>query len=153
MERLGKIILNGAGYTVLYLVIYYVLGGMFGTSGGENEIKVGIGRFFLTLLFGLVISMTNFLFKGTGLSPWLKRLLAYLVSALAFFFIIILGYNLVTNGAGMLVGMVLFTAFYFACVGVAYLVKRTLYGEEEKPASKKAVKEQKKSNYKPLYKD
>ena len=153
MERLGKIILNGAGYTVLYLAIYYALGGMFGTSGGTNEIKVGIGRFFLTLLFGLVISMTNFLFGGSNLRPWLKRILAYLVSAVAFFFIIILGYDLMTNGAGMFIGIVLFTVFYFACVGVAYLVKRTLYGDEKKPTASKPQKQQKKSKYQPLYKD
>ncbi len=151
MERLGKIILHATGYTVLYLIIYYLLGGMFGTAGGTNEIKIGIGRFFLTLLFGFVISMTNFVFAGSNLRPWLKRLLAYLVSALAFFFIIILGYNLGTNGAGMFVGMVLFTAFYFVIIGIAYLVKRTLFGEEKKPT--KAGKETKKNSYQPLYKD
>ena len=153
MERLGKIILHGTGYTVLYLSIYYALGGLFGTAGGTNEIKVGIGRFFLTLLFGFVISMTNFVFSGSNLKPWLKRTLAYLVSAVAFFFIIILGYNLGANGAGMLVGMVLFTVFYFAIIGISHLVRRTIFDEEKKPTNTKTAKETKKSSYQPLYKD
>ncbi len=152
MERLGKIILHGTGYTVLYLVIYYALGGIFGGAVGASEITVGAGRFFLTLLFGFVISMTNFVFKNANLKPWLARLLAYAVSALAFFLIIILGYRLTQSGAGIFVAMVLFTAFYFATVGVAYLVKRTLFTDEGR-GNRPSASNVKKSSYKSLYKE
>ena len=153
MERLKKIILDGTGYTVLYLVIYYALGGALGGAVGATEITVSVGRFFLTLLFGFVISMTNFLFTGSSLKPWVKRLLAYLVSALAFFLIIILGYRLNGSGAGIFVGMVLFTAFYFAAVGASYLIRRTLCDESKSKARGAGECKDKKNNYKSLYKE
>lgn len=157
MEKLGKLILHGAGYTVLYLTIYFCLGGMIGTSVGATDIKIGIGKFFITLLFGYVIALTNFLFKSIKMKPWLSRLLAYAVSLLAFFCIIILGYRLNETPARVFVGLFLFTAFYFAIVGISALVRRTLLADSKnakdgaKPA-KNSKKEDKKEAYKPRYK-
>lgn len=156
MEKIGKIILHSTGYTVLYLVIYYCLGGMIGVSVGVTDIKIGAGRFFITLLFGFAIALTNYLFKNINIKPWLSRLLAYAVSLLAFFCIIILGYKLNDTPAKVLVGLLVFTAFYFAIVGIAALVRRTLLADSKNDkAAKKPVKNNdKKKNeaYKPRYK-
>lgn len=157
MEKLGKIILHGAGYTVLYLTIYYCLGGMIGASVGATDIKIGAGKFFITLLFGYVIALTNFLFKSIKMKPWLSRLLAYGVSLLAFFTIIILVYKLNETPARVFVGLLLFTAFYFAILGISALVRRTLMadGKNTKKGpnpAKNSKKEEKKEAYKPRYK-
>lgn len=153
MEKLGKLILHGAGYTMLYLTIYFCLGGMIGTSVGATDIKIGIGKFFITLLFGYVIAITNFLFKSIKMKPWLSRLLAYAVSLLAFFCIIILGYRLNETPARVFVGLIVFTAFYFAIVGITALVRRTLLADDKKAKNtEKPVKNSKKETYKPRYK-
>lgn len=156
MEKLGKIILHGAGYTVLYLTIYYCLGGMIGTSVGATDIKIGAGKFFITLLFGYVIALTNFLFKSIKMKPWLSRLLAYGVSLLAFFTIIILGYKLNETPARVFVGLLLFTAFYFAIIGISALVRRTLLADSKSEKNNtnpvKNSKGDKKEAYKPRYK-
>ena len=150
MERLGKLILHGTGYTVLYLVIYYCLGSIFGAGIGAESVSVGAGRFFLTLLFGFSIAMTNFLFKSLTLKPWLSRICAYLVSTLAFFCIIILGYRLNETPAKVFVGILIFTVFYFVIIGISTLVRRTLFdGTSKKPEKKKAAPNDK---YTPRYK-
>ena len=151
MEKLGKIILHGAGYTVLFLTIYFGMGGII-----TAETSMKPGRFFITLLFGFAISFTSFLAKSIKVKPWLSRLIAYAVSLLAFFCIIILGYELNETPAKVFVGLIVFTAFYFAFVGIAALVRRTLLADGKKAKSTekpvKAVKKDEKETYKPRYK-
>lgn len=142
MERIGKIIVNSCGYTVLCLAIYYAFGG-----------TVGAVQFFLSLLFGFIVSMSNFLFGNANVKPWISLLGAYVIAAIAFFLCILLGYNYTPTAAGKLVGMVLFTVLYFIAVGVSRLVKRTVLGEEKAKGAKASTKTNKKSNYKSLYKD
>lgn len=151
MSRIEKLILRGAGFTVLFMLIYFTLAAIMG-FGGEG---MSTGRFFLILLFGYILAMANFVFENAPIKIWLKRLCVYAISALAFFFIFVLGTAVGETGAKIFAAMVIFTAIYGIGLLVAILIGRTLV--EYKPSGrKKSVKSEKKTDkkpYKPLYKD
>jgi len=146
MSRIEKMLLRGAAFTVLFILIYFALAAIMGIEG----VTVGAGRFFLILLFAYILAMADFVFEGIErMNIWLKRLCIYVISMLAFFFIFILGGNMKTTGGAIFAALIIFTAVYSVGLGTVLLVKRTV-SKNTKP---KSSKEKSKKPYKSLYGD
>lgn len=156
MNKIEKLILRGAGFSILFMLLYFVIGTVAISAMGLEASLLGdinIGKFFLILLFGYTLAMANFVFEGRKIRLWIKRLCVYLISALAFFFIFVLGTPVGDGAAKIFVALVVFTVIYVISLLVACLIKRTVIeGKAKKrPTAKNEV--EKKSEYKSRFGD
>lgn len=153
MNKIEKLLLRGAGYGILFILIYFALAAMMGFEG----IHITAGRFFLILLFAYILAMADFLFESVErMNLWLKRLCVYAISLLAFLFIFVLGEGMRKGAAAIFAALIIFTAVYAVLLGVILLIKATVKGGASKPTKKAKAKPEKKEEkkpYKSLYED
>ena len=118
---------------------------------GIEQPSITMGRFFLILLFGSVIAITGYATEKARLNSYLKFFLHYSVLLTAFS-VIFIAADVLSSGSSIFVGIVIFTLVYLVVRGTVALLLPT--AKETKSSAKVGKKqEEKKSVYKPIYKD
>lgn len=123
METVKRQISRGCLYSAVISLVFF----LFSFFGGVEDPRIPLQSYLLILLFGQIIAAADLLFRFEKLPPVLRFLLHYLVLLSAFCLIFLVSGRIVSAGsvAAVFVAIVVFTALYFAFVGVFFLVRKT----------------------------
>ena len=156
MKKIESFILRGCGYTALILTLIYVMTAILKIDGG-----IRIGRFFLVLAFGFVISATELLCKVLKFKRFLKIIILYAVLLLAFCLIFMLIDPILPTDtpAKVFVDIAVFTVFFAVVYSIAFLIGlmiKAVDGKIEKSKSaqtdnKTKLAKNEKSEYTPRF--
>ena len=153
MKNIEKVLLLGCGYTVLILAGFY----LFALFAELASLSIAIDKFFLILLFGMVISVTEAVTAGIRLNKILRHIIRYAVLLSAFSVIILPSATLnVVDATFVFVAVIIFTVLYAFGSLVVFAVRTGLnrIARTAKSATDKGQKKSAKtSEYTPLYKD
>ena len=150
MKKVESILLAGCAYAVAIMALFFG----FAAISNTTEVRIGIGQFFLILLFGQIISSAGYFLKNAEWHYLLRYTLHYITLFVAFCFIFIINGNIKANGGSAIFSaIVIFTFFYALVFLLVYLVKKS-FGAVEKKLPKKASNNQTKKNnvYTPKFK-
>ena len=148
MRRIEKALLTGCGYTILILTLFYA----FSAISKLTSPAITFTRYLTILLFGFLIAFAELAYNAMNLKKWLRCLIHYGILLLAFCVIFIISGNIKSGRApAIFAAVIIFTLFYFAILGLAYLIRKTVKISDDKidRMPKKEVKP--KEAYKPLY--
>ena len=148
MRIIEKLLLKSCAYSVLIVTLFF----LFTMVTSFTEAAIRLGTFFLILLFGLLISLSDLILKIEKLHKMLRLLIHYSVLLVAFIVIFIISGNISASGAGAVFSAVfIFTVLYAVISLIVYLAKRSVKSVDAKLGKKAAQNKKPKSNYKPLY--
>ena len=150
MKKLESILLAGCAYAVAIMALFFG----FAAISKMTEVRIGVGQFFLILLFGQIISSAGYLLKNAKWHYLLRYALHYITLFVAFCFIFIVNGNIKSSGGSAIFSaIVIFTFFYALVFFLVYLLKKS-FGAVEKKLPKKASNNQTKKNnqYTPKFK-
>ena len=154
MKNIEKVLLIGSGYTVLILTGFYI----FALLAKLPSLSISIDKFFLILLFGMIISVTEELTSRIRLRGFYRHIIRYAVLLAAFALIVLPSVTLnVKDATFLFVALIIFTALYAAASAIVFAVRtgvRSLDKKIDAESGKKSARAaDKKKEYKPLYKD
>ena len=151
MKRINKLLLNGCGYSVLILTLFYI----FAAISKFTSLSIAPGQFALILSFGMIISLAEFLYESLSIKTLYKNLIHYFVLLAAFCVIFIISGNIkAQNPSVIFVATVIYTLLYFTVLAIVHFVRRAISSADDRLSSKTPKKkEEKKQAYKSLYKD
>ncbi len=154
MRNIEKILFHGSAYTLLLLTIYYVF-----SSFNTPSPTVSLTRFLLIALFGFIIAAAEFVYSMTELKKWLRYLIHYAILLVAFCVIFLTGGFIENRGPATIFALIIiFTAFYFAILGLALLIRRSVKRADDKldrtveKREQKAKAKKEENQYKPRFK-
>lgn len=150
MKKIENLLLKACGYTLLILVLFYVVA----MIGKLSAAAIDFPTFALIFVFGVIISAAN-LVLYTKLKTVFKVLIHYAVLLISFSIIFILAGKLNTGGSSVIfTAIVVFTFLYGVIFAIAYFVRRAVISADKslnKLNEKKGGKNSKKP-YTPRYK-
>ncbi len=121
MKTVENLILKACGYTLSILLLFYLAG----TIADFTNPYIDFKTFSVILLFGLLISLTELVFKIKKLHVFLKVLIHYLVLFCAFTVTFVISGNIAKRGAAAIFSaLVIFTFFYAIMFTAAYFVRK-----------------------------
>ena len=155
MRRINKLFLNGCGYAILILSLFYA----FAVISKFTSQSIAPGQFLLILTFGFIISFAELMYEELKLGKLLKCIIHYAVLLVAFCLIFIVSGNIAVQRPAAIFGaIVIYTALYFAVYATVHFMRIAICRADDKldkiSDSKKAkANNSKKSTYKSLYSD
>ena len=121
MEKLKRIALNACAFTVLINMLFFA----FAKITGLSEIKIDFLHFFIILLFGVVIAITNTVFELPKLHIVFKFIIHYVVLLIAFYIVFINFGNVKSSGIStVFVTVIIFSFLYVFISLIVWLLKR-----------------------------
>lgn len=121
MNKFEKFVERACGFTVLMLLLVYLLGAFSGIE--DNGIE--LGSFALILLFGFIIAIANLVIGYNKIAMWLRICVHYSVLLLAFCAVFI-GSGRITNDTqgSYFAAVVTFTFLYALIAMITFLSKK-----------------------------
>ena len=98
----------------IIMLIYIIIAAIINV--GDNELLLEAGRIALFFVFSCLLSCANLIFELKTMGGGLRLLSHYLIILFAFYSCFLLTLGLKTSG--LVVGFVMFTAVYFAVMGI-----------------------------------
>ena len=150
MKKIESIFLTGCAYAVAIVALFFG----FAAISRLTEVKIGVGQFFLILIFGQIISVAGYILKNTHWNLFIRYALHYLTLFLAFCIVFIVNGNIKASGAGAIFSAaVIFTFFYILVFFLVFVVKKSVSSVEKKlPAKANSKKQKHNNNYTPRFK-
>ena len=150
MKKVESIFLAGCAYAVAIVSLFFA----FAAISRLTEVKIGVGQFFLILLFGQIISVAGYILKNVHWHLFIRYALHYLTLFLAFCVVFILNGNIKENGGSAIFSAaVIFTFFYVLVFFLVFVIKKSISSVENKiPAKANAKKQKQNNNYTPRFK-
>ena len=149
MKRLEKLLYHTCTFAVLISLLFLMFT-LIGT--GDKELSIGAGRYFVILLFSLVIAISNMIFEIGALKFYVKLPIHFAVLFLAFFMIFANGSAFsVDSAADFMVVFLVFSFLYALFAGVAFLVIKSVK-KLDKTLPSKEKQTSKKKDYTPRFK-
>ena len=152
MKKLQSTLLAGSAYTVFILIVFY----LFAIIGQLTLPAITFPTFLLILVFGMIISFAENIFYIKGLKIPFKIMIHYSLLLIAFCSVFVFSGNLKSEGPAAIFTSIVIFSFLYALIFVSarFIRKgiRSLDKKIEKRALTKA-KEEKKTEYKSLYKN
>ncbi len=145
MKKLENLIFEACAVSVLLTSVFFIFAWI-----GLPEITpaIQIGKYFLILLFSLLITAAKLLFSVKGLKKPLALLLHYAIALVAFS-VIFFDFSTL-NGMRIFILIVCFTLFYAAIWGIVIVTRRILARLDKQIEAKRKPEE--KVKYTPRYK-
>ena len=148
MKRIESILLVGCAYTVAIVALFFG----FAAVSNFTEVKIGVGQFFLILMFGQIISLASYILKNTSWHLFIRYALHYFILFLAFCIVFIINGNITSKGGGAIFSAaVIFTFFYALFLLLIFILKKAISSVEKKLPTKQNDKKQNKP-YTPRFK-
>lgn len=110
-----RILTRACVYFSVIMLCYIIIAAIVDVSG--NALLLEAGRTVLFFVFSLLLACANCLFGVKSISGGLRLLIHYVITLFAFYTCFMLSLSLRTSG--MLIGLVAFTAVYFAIMGIS----------------------------------
>ena len=152
MKRIEKTLLRGSGYTILILTLFYA----FAHIAEFEKTSIGIGRFFIILGFGMLISGAELMYELLTMQRWIKNSIHYFILLISFSIIFIFGDFYASKGlTAVFVSIIIFSVLYFLILGIVIGVKRTVSGVDkrlDKKIRSKSTARDSKEVYTPKFK-
>jgi len=143
MKKIESILLVGCAYTVAIVALFFG----FAAISKFAEVRIGVGQFFLILLFGQVISVAGYILKNSSWHIFIRYALHYLSLFLAFCIIFIVNGNISANGGGAIFSaLFIFTFFYAIVFLLVFVIKKSIAGLDKKLPTKDNKKQTSKQN-------
>lgn len=134
MNRIEKLILRACGYTVLLQFAFYVFSSFVDTSTAY----LPRGSFFLILIFGALISISELLFEVLKFRQWIKVGIHYLSLLAVFLIVFVAPEKGALADAGVVVCIACYTLLYAIVFGMTCLFRRIISGANNiRPTSSK----------------
>ena len=122
MNKVEKLILRACGYTVLLQFGFYIFSSIANTSSAYLPRR----SFFLILIFGALISLSELLFEVLKFRWWLKVGIHYLSLLAIFLIVFVAPAKSALADAGIVVCIVCYTLIYTVIFGMIYLLRRVI---------------------------
>ncbi len=153
MKKVESVLISGCAYAVAIITLFFCFASITRITAPE----IGVGQFFLILLFGQIISVAGYILKNTSWHIFIRYALHYLTLFLAFCFIFIVNGNINSKGGSAIFSaMIIFTFFYALVLLLVYVFKKSFTAVEKKlpkSTSKNQSNQNKKNNqYTPRFK-
>ena len=146
MKHIYKFILEVCGLSVLIMSIFFVFEGI---ASPETIPALPIGRYFLILFFGFIVTGANLLFGIEKLHK-LATVAIHYTAVFVAFIVVFVGFSDMT-AKKFFIYTVIFTILY-AVVSAAVIGIKKLTSKADDRISAKAHTAKKQSEYKPRYK-
>ena len=144
-----SIFLTGCAYAVAIIAIF--IG--FAAISKLTSVAIGIGQFFIILLFGQIISAAGYILKHTNWHFLIRYSLHYLALFAAFCVIFIVNGNIKSSGGSAIFSAaIVFTFFYALVFLIVFFIKKSIGSLENKIPSKSDNKTKNKNSYSPRFK-
>jgi hypothetical protein len=119
---------------------------------GVKAPSIAASRYFVILLFSLIISITNIIFEVKSLKAYIKFPVHYAILFLAFYVVFANGGVFkIDSAADFLVIFIAFSFFYVSIATIAILVMKSVK-KLDSALPQKQKKEEEKKNYSPRFK-
>ena len=129
MKILKSVLVAGCAYSVAIIALFFA----FAAISNFTDASIGVGRFFLILLFGQVISLAGYILKNTDWHLFIRYALHYLSLFAAFAVIFIVNGNITARGGSAIFSaLVVFTFFYALGLLIAFAAKKSFTAVEKK---------------------
>ena len=150
MKKFESIFLAGCAYAVAIVALFFG----FAAISEFTEASIGVGQFFLILLFGQVISAAGYILKNASWHIFIRYALHYLSLFAAFCIIFIVNGNIkASGGSAIFSAAIIFTFFYALVFFLVFVIKKSLSSVEKKLPKTNAKKDTgKKQSYSPRFK-
>jgi len=150
MKKIEAVFLSGCAYAIAIIALFFG----FAAISNLAEARIGVGQFFLILLFGQIISIAGYILKNASWHIFIRYALHYLVLFLAFCIIFIVNGNINSKGGSAIFSAaIIFTFFYALVFLLIYVVKKSLKTVEKKIPVKASEKQNNKNkSYTPRFK-
>ena len=148
MEKIKKVALNACAFTVLISALFFA----FAKITGLAEVKIDFLHFFIILLFGTVIAVTNTVFELPKLNIAFKFIIHYVVLLIAFYIVFINFGNVKSSGISTVFVTVIVFSFLYVFISLAVWIIRRIFkigSSHKKPDAKQKEKED--TTYKPRF--
>ena len=149
MKRIENILLKASGFTILILLLFYIVAFI----GQWVEPAIKFGTFAIIFAFSIVISLANTVLRMEKPSFLWRVLIHYAALLISFSVIFIISGNIRSEGAGgILSAIIIFTFLYAIIFTVTYLIMRAVKASDKR-LDKRAggKKKEEKKPYKSLY--
>jgi prepilin signal peptidase PulO-like enzyme (type II secretory pathway) len=148
MKKLENLLLKASGYTIITVILFYLVAMM----GEFTKAALDFKTFMLIFVFGIIISAVNLIFEIQILHKALKILIHYAVLLVSFFVIFFVAGKLGNAATSVIFSaIIVFTALYAVIFVITYLIKKAVTSAD-RVIDKSGTKRKEKKNYTPLYK-
>ena len=149
MKRLERLLDHTCTFAVLISLLFLVVT-LIGT--GTKDLSIGATRYFIILLFSLIIAIANMIFEVKALRIYIKIPIHFAVLCFAFFMIFANGSTFsIDSAADFMVVFLVFLFLYALFAGISILLIKSVKKLDTKLPEKKA-KDTKKKDYSPRFK-
>ena len=115
VKKFIKDLLQGACVIFSVIMLIYIIIAAI-VNVGDGELLLEAGRVALFFVFSCLVCCANLIFSLKSLGGGIRLTIHYLITLFAFYSCFLLSLNL--GASGLLVGFVMFTAVYFAVMGI-----------------------------------
>ncbi len=149
MKRLEKLLYHTCTFAVLISLLFLIFT-LIGT--GAKDISIGATRYFVILLFSLIITISNMIFEVNALKIYIKFPIHFAVLFFAFFMIFASGSAFtVDSAADFMVVFLVFLILYAIIATVSFFALKGVKKLDSK-MPQKSKKEPEKKSYSPRFK-
>ena len=148
MKRLEKLLYHTCTLSVLISLLILIVN----IGAGVKTPSIPAARYFVILLFSVIISITNMIFEVKTLKAYIKFPIHFAVLFLAFYIVFVNGGAFkVDSAADFMVVFIAFAFFYALITCIALLVMKSIK-KIDKALPQKQKKEPEKKDYSPRFK-
>ena len=139
MKKIESILLVGCAYSIAIIAIFFG----FAAISKFSEVRIGVGQFFIILLFGQVISFAGYILKNASWHIFLRYAVHYTALFIAFCVIFIVNGNInASGGAAIFSALFIFTFFYVIVLLLVFSLKKAFAKIDKKIPEKNTKKTQ-----------
>ena len=139
---------NTSFYQLFISLAFYAFSTIYAYISGYGEMGIPFSQYALLLLFSFVLALLGLVFHITAFPKYARRLIHFAVSLLAFILIFFFTGKISADFSRVFIMMVVFTAIYFAVLGIAALFRKLLGDSSQSTADKKKTE---KEPYQPMF--
>ena len=144
-EKIERIIYHTCAYALIISVLFFA----FAKISGMKEVSISFGRYLLIILFALLISFSELLFKINSIPKVLCYVIHFSVLFLAFLIVfLVISNSKVFEPSYIFSSLAIFSVTYLLTFLIIFLVKQLTQKSERKTAKKGSNKA-----YTPRFKD
>ncbi len=140
-SEVAGLLKTAALYDLLITFSFFAFSAIYAAAEGRGEIGISLPQYAIIFLFAAILALCTLIFHITSLEPWLRRLVHYAVCLVAFFVVFILFGKIGFEFSRILIMTVLFTAIYFAIVGISLLCRKLIPSKADEAKDEKKKKE------------
>ena len=123
-----KTLTHACVYFTVIMLFYIIIAAIVNVT--DSRLLLEAGRTMLFFVFSLLLACANTIFSIKALSGGLRLVIHYLITAFGFYACFMLSLSL--RASSQLVGLVTFTAVYFAVMGIGALISSRYRANAEK---------------------